>query len=315
MEPLRIERNMCRFMKQNTIWILAIIFSITACRSNKTFNANLKLPLPTVIIGKPVKENKVVYTEFRAVTRYMQQVNFRARITGIVKAVFIRPGDEIKARQALFVIKPLELSMLENTGSMSHSLAGSLDTIFSNQNTFIQQVTVQEGDYVQPGSLLASALKKNSLAAIVYVPFAQVPLIQKNSPCTVEIPGKAMLESYFKKQLFTADNITQTQPYIVPLPSKLKLPGNMNLLVRFKEKEIYDGLFVPRKAVMTNEEQNSFWLMKMTNDTTAVKVKITIGWQGKQFIQVLSGNTHTTDRIIIGGAYGLPDKAYVKIAK
>ena len=306
---------MNRFFKWTILWMTSTLLFLMACTDKVSENKNLKLPLPTVRIGKPVKENKIIYTTFRAVSRYIQQVNFRARTAGIIAVVNTHPGDEIKTRQPLFVIKPLELSVLENSGSLSPSMAGSLDTIVSKQNALIQQVIVQEGDYVQPGNLLASALKRNSLSAIVYVPFTQVPLIQKDSPCLVEIPGKEEVKSYFKKQLYTADNITQTQPYIVPLPPNLKLPGDMNLMIRFKEKEIHNGIFVPRKAVLTNEEENSFWLMKMANDTTAVKVPITIGWHGKQLIQVLSGNIETNDKIITEGAYGLPDTAYVKIAK
>lgn len=315
MESLRIERNMCRFMKQNTIWILAIVFSITACRSNKTFNANPKFPLPPVTIGTPVKGNKTVYTEFRAVSRYLQSINYRARTAGIITRVFTRPGDDVKLHQPLFIIKPAELSALESSGSLSHSIINSGDTIFSDQKSLTNHVLVQDGDYVQPGNLLATAFKENSLVAVTYVPFSQVPLIKINSPCTVEVPGKGNVKSFFKKQLFLADNITQTQPFIVPLPGSLRLSGNMNLSVHFKEKEIHNGIFVPREAVLTNEEENIFWLMKMANDTTAVRVPVTIGWQGKNSIQVLSGNINTSDKIITGGAYGLPDTAYVRIVK
>jgi hypothetical protein len=297
------------------MWMVAILLFASACKNKTSENTKLKLPLPLVSIDNPIRKDKIIYTEFRAISQYLQTVNFRARTAGIITAVFTRPGDKIKKRQALFVIKPLELSVLENTGSFTHALMNSLDTVFSNQSAFTNQVMVQEGDYVQPGSLLASAFKKNSLAAVTYVPFNQTSLIKKNSPCTVEIPGRRNVNAHFGKQLFTADNITQTQPYIVPLPSNLNLSGNMNLLVRFKEKEIHDGIFVPRKAVLTNEEENTFWLMKMTNDTTAIKIPVNIGWQGENLIQILSGNIQTTDKVITEGAYGLPDTAYVKIAK
>jgi len=209
----------------------------------------------------------------------------------------------------------MEMSALEGAGTLSDSLINSGDTIFSEQFAFTKQVLVQEGDYVQPGSLLAVAFKENSLAAVTYVPFSEVPFIKKNSPCTVEIPGRHNVSSYFQKQLFLADNITQTQPYVVPLPPKLKLAGNMNLLVKFKVKEIRDGLFLPRKAILTNEEETSFWIMKMVNDTTAVKIPVTLGWQGKKQFQIFSNRVGVTDRVITEGAYGLPDTAYVKIAK
>lgn len=306
---------MRRFIKRNAVWVLAIVLSITACKSNKTPDANIKLPLPTVTVGKPVMKNKIVYTEFRAVSQYLQKVNFRARTAGIITAVFIRPGDGIKNHQALFVVKPMELSALQNTGSLTSSLINSFDTIYSDQSAFTNQVMVQEGDYVQPGGLLGTAFKKTSLAAIVYVPFAQIPLIKKNSPCTIEIPGRGNVKSFFKNQLYLADNITQTQPFVVPLSPDLHLPEDMNLLASLEVKEIKNGIFVPKAAVLANEEENSFWLMKMTNDTTAVKVPVKIGLRGNQYIEILSNNIGISDRVITQGAYGLPDTAYVRIVK
>jgi len=306
---------MCRFMKRNILWVLTILLSTTSCVHKQNNNTSLKLPLPSVTLGKPFTSNKTVYTTFRAVSRYLQKVNFRAQTTGIVTAVFLQPGDKIQNGQPLFVVKPMELSALGNDASLSHSLANSFDTIFSTQSAFTNQVMVQDGDYVQAGSLLATAFKKNSLVAIVYVPFAQVSLIKENSPCTVEIPGKKDVKSFFKKRLYIADNITQTQPFTVPLPPNLQLSENMNLLVSFKVREIKEGIFVPKKAVLTNEEENTFWLMKMTNDTTAVKVPVKIGLQGSRYIQILSNNIDVSDRIITQGGYGLPDTAYVTIAK
>ncbi len=303
------------FIKMNILCMLAALLFTTACKYKTAENKSLKLPLPTVIVKKPFKENKIVYTEFRAVSRYLQTVNFRARIAGIITATFAQPGDEIKVNQPLFVVKPVELSALENAGSFSSSVVSGFDTIFSGQNAFTNRVMVQVGDYVQPGSLLASAFKKNSLVAVVYVPFAQVRLIHKNSPSIIEIPGKGDVKSYFEKQLYVADSVTQTQPFIVPLPFDLHLSANMNLWVRFKEREIHQGTFVLRKAILTNEEENSFWVMKMINDSTAVKIDVTVGWQGKKYIQVLSGNLSDSDRILTDGAYGLPDTAYVQIIK
>ncbi len=308
---------MNKYIKWNLFWIAIVFLAASGCKRNsgKSNASSPRLPLPNVTVTTPTKENKTVYIKFRAISRYLQSVSFRARTSGIVTNVFIRPGDEIKAHRPLFIVKPMEMSALEGSGTLSNNLINSRDTIFSDQDAFTNHVLVQEGDYVQPGSLLATALNKNSLSAIVYIPFPQVPLIKKNSPCIVEIPGKSNVSSYFKKQLFLANTITQTQPYVVPLPPGLMIAGNMNLLVKFKEREIRGGIFLPKKAILSNEEETSFWIMKMANDTTAVKVPITLGWQGKKQIQILSNRIGMTDKVITEGAYGLPDTAYVRIVK
>ncbi len=306
---------MVKFSNRNLVWALALVFAVTACQQRNNNVSDTKLPLPTVSVGMPVVQNKIVYGHFRAVSRYLQDVNFRSRTEGVVTKVFTRPGDEIRAGQPLFIIKPVELTALEKSGSLAQGLDNSSDTIFSDQNALTNSVAVQEGDYVQPGSLLASAFKKHSLVAMTYVPFDQVASIGKKPSCTVIIPGQKPVKSYFKRPLFIADTITQSQPFLVPLPSNLQLSAGMNLQVRFKEREIHQGTFVPRDALLTNEEETRFWLMKMTNDTTAVKVPVTIGWQGENSIEIVSGNLKPGDRIVTQGAYGLPDTATVKIVK
>ena len=306
---------MFKLKNRNLVWVIAIVLTATACKNNNNSESDTKLPLPTVNVGSPVVQNKIVYEHFRAVSRYLQDVNFRSRTQGVVIKVFTRPGNEIRSGQPLFIVKPMELTALEQSDSLSQGMGNSSDTIYSGQNALTNTVVVQEGDYVQPGSLLASAFKKNSLVAMTYVPFARVTSIQKNTPCTVVIPGRKPVNTFFKKTLFIADNITQTQPFIVPLPSSLHLPAGMNLQVSFKEREIHQGIFIPRDALLTNEEENTFWVMKMANDTTAIKVPVTIGWQGENSIEILSGNIKPGDRIVTQGAYGLPDTATVKIIK
>lgn len=305
---------MFKFKYNNLLWVLVFLVAATACNHKNSSKTHYKLPLPTVTVGNPVVKTKAVYQSFRAVSRYMQDVNFRARTRGIVTKVFTNPGDEIRAGQPLFIIKPVEMSALEKS-AFSSEIGNSSDTIFAKQNVLTNQVMVQQGDYVQPGSLLASAFKKNSLVAITYVPFSKVSSIPKNNSCLVIIPGKSPVKTFFKKQLFTADSVTQTQPFIVPMPASLHLSEGMNLQVKYKEKEITNGIFVPRDAVLSNEEETSFWLMKMTNNTTAVKVPVTIGWRGEKSIQILKGNIKPSDRIVTQGAYGLPDTATVKIVK
>jgi len=305
---------MLKLKYNKLLWVLAITVTTTACNHKKTTNTHYKLPLPTVTVGHPVVKSQAVYESFRAVSRYLQNVNLRARTQGIVTHVFASPGDEVYAGQPMFVIKPVELSALEKS-SISHQLGNISDTIFSKQNILTNQVMVQQGDYVQPGSLLASAFKKNSLVAITYIPFSKVSAIRKNNPCTVFIPGKKPVNTFFKRQLFSADSITQTQPFIVPLPSNLQLSKGMNLRVRFKEKEIHDGIFVPRVAVLSNEEETSFWVIKVVNNSIVRKVPVTIGWEGKNSIQVISGDIKPSDEIVTQGAYGLPDNTRVKIIK
>ena len=112
-----------------------------------------------------------------------------------------------------------------------------------------------------------------------------------------------------------ADSTTQSQPYVVTLPSSLMLSAGINLRIEYQAGEIHNGLFIPRSALLSNEEETEFWVMKIGNRNTAVKTPVTVGWQGKKVVQILSGNLTENDRIITEGAYGLPDGTKVQITK
>ena len=300
------------FTLKHILGFTAAALLLSGCHQPSASKVTHQLPLPSVSLSHPHIETRAVYTKFHGVSRYLQSVHFSSQTTGVVSQVFVHPGDEIQKGQPLLTVKPVEISALEKSGTLTQQMRNSRDTVFSNQTVLVNQVAIQEGDYVQPGTLLASAFKKSSLAVIVYVPFAQVPLIGKNKNCMLEIPGSDHLKARFGRKLFLADSTTQTQPYIVSVPSRLQLASNMNVSVQYRIKEIRNGLFIPRPALLSNEEETAFWVMKVVHNT-AVKVPVTVGWQGKKSVQILSGNLNEKDQVITEGAYGLPDKAKVQI--
>ena len=73
--------------------------------------------------------------------------------------------------------------------------------------------------------------------------------------------------------------------------------------------------FCLSQLLITNVTQDSFWVMKLINDTTAVKINITRGIENDSVVQILNSNLKPDDKIILSGAYGLPDTAKVEIKK
>jgi hypothetical protein len=96
--------------------------------------------------------------------------------------------------------------------------------------------------------------------------------------------------------------------------SNNNIPENLIGTIRFSKTSAY-GLSVPKMAVVSDETQSSFWVMKLINDTTAVKTDITKGVETDKYIQIKSGNLTTKDRVIVSGNFGLSDTATVKIQK
>ena len=74
-------------------------------------------------------------------------------------------------------------------------------------------------------------------------------------------------------------------------------------------------MLIPKAALLSNEIQQDFWVMKIMNDSIALKVPVTKGYENKNMVEVLSPDLSLKDLIIIDGAYGLPDSTIVKVVK
>jgi multidrug efflux pump subunit AcrA (membrane-fusion protein) len=86
----------------------------------------------------------------------------------------------------------------------------------------------------------------------------------------------------------------------------------MNLIVYVPIKQKKNAFSLPLDAIQTNETQDEFWVMKLVNDSMAVKVPIIVGLQNDSLREIISG-IGPTDKIILKGAYGLSDSSIVKV--
>ena len=59
----------------------------------------------------------------------------------------------------------------------------------------------------------------------------------------------------------------------------------------------------------------NYWVMKLINDSTAIKVPVERGISADSKVEILSPHFALNDRIINSGNYGLGDTAFVKIIR
>jgi uncharacterized NAD(P)/FAD-binding protein YdhS len=62
---------------------------------------------------------------------------------------------------------------------------------------------------------------------------------------------------------------------------------------------------------LSNETLSEFWVMKMIDDTTAVKVPVKKGIETGDRVEILSPDFSPEDKILLSGNYGLADTALV----
>jgi hypothetical protein len=70
---------------------------------------------------------------------------------------------------------------------------------------------------------------------------------------------------------------------------------------------------LPKEAILGNETQTEFWVMKAINDSIAVRVNIIKGYENNNEIEIIEPAFNESDRIVLSGNYGLGDTACIQI--
>jgi hypothetical protein len=85
--------------------------------------------------------------------------------------------------------------------------------------------------------------------------------------------------------------------------------------IRIVKESVKTAVSLSKTSILTDETMQSFWVMKLINDSMAVKVDVTIGISEEEYVQITRPVFKTYDLFLTSGNYGLGDTAYVKVLK
>jgi multidrug efflux pump subunit AcrA (membrane-fusion protein) len=250
-----------------------------------------------------------------AVSRFMLKTSVKSDVNGYIRKVNVRPGQMVSAGQELFVIRTKESEHLGNTISKidtSFSFSG-LVSVKSPVKGYITDLICQAGDYVQDSEVLTSISDLNSLVFLMELPYELKKYLTNNKIVELTLPGGEKFKGSVQSSLPAVDPASQTQSYIIHVPDISSLPENLVATITFLKDTKPETVILPGDAILTDEIQSEFWIMKMTDSTTAVKVPVTLGMVTADKAEIISPVLNVADRILLTGNYGLPDTAWVKI--
>lgn len=307
-------------MKKIITFIIVSLF-VFSCKKNSETTA-----AETPVEAKPKTEVMVAYPSdtvklensvtLNATANYLLKSDVKANATGYITKMNIRLGDRVGRGSAIFGLQTKEARALGNTINKldpSFRFNGNT-TVVSPSIGYVAMVNHQIGDYVQDGEVLATITDASSFGFVVDVPFEYLQIIKNKGMLPITLPDATVLQGRVAKIMPTADAVSQTVKVLLQVPNNGNIPENLIGTVTFSKSMAY-GLSVPKMAVLSDETQTNFWVMKMINDSTAVRTDIVKGTETSQYIQIKSGDLTTKDRVIVSGNFGLDDKAIVKIVK
>jgi multidrug efflux pump subunit AcrA (membrane-fusion protein) len=291
-----------------------MVTALSSCHNSPaTSEEEVKVITPVTVVPityKPVTES----IDLPAVTTFINKSIVRSTTTGTVESISITIGDNVKKDQLLYTIKTREASAISNSlkGDSTLSFNGRIN-ITASKEGIISSVSHQNGDFVQEGDELAVISDQNSLVFILDTPFEFVKYVEQNKTCRIQLPDNQIITGTITGKLAEMEPQSQTVRYVIKPVFSGHLPAYLNAIVKIIKGSRAKAAILPKSAVLGNETETEFWVMKLINDSLAIKVPVTKGFENNEEVEITSPEFLQTDRIILTGNYGLPDTARVKI--
>lgn len=256
------------------------------------------------------------FLTFNGTTQYQQREDIKANVTGYISRMPFQTGDKIRKGQIFASIRTKEQDAIGEAVKIDSSLAKFVKPIgvTSNATGIISNLKVVANDYVSEGDVMATVSQPNTLAVLVSIPFEYAKKVQIGTPCKIILRGHPEIDAKISSVLTTTDSIGQAQHYLIRLPGE-DLPENLNVQVRIVSEKAQNALTIPKEAIQTNELLTSFWVLKVTNDTLALKINVQPMLENDSLVQIHSEALHENDRVIISGGYQMQDSTLVSIEK
>jgi multidrug efflux pump subunit AcrA (membrane-fusion protein) len=255
------------------------------------------------------------YIELNAVSAFLQKSYVKATANGYLQTNDVYPGKQVEAGQTLFTLKTKEAQTLGNSIKILDSTFkfSGLIHINAGQHGYITQLNHQSGDYVQDGEQLAVISDRNSFVFLLELPYELRRSVLSQRTVDLLLPDGEKLKGTIGPVMPTVDSVSQTQNVVIRINPTNTIPENLIAKVRIQKKSGPSGSSLPKAAVLTDETESDFWVMKMIDSSTAVKVPVKKGIETADRIEILSPSFAPSDRILVTGNYGLPDTAKVKV--
>jgi multidrug efflux pump subunit AcrA (membrane-fusion protein) len=293
------------------------VLLLPSCRNKKeAATESIIIAKTPVLTGTPAFRDISDTMDLPAITSYLKRNVLKSSITGVIESVAATQGESVARGQEVFTLQTMEASALKNSQSGDSTLGiKGVIRVFSPQDGVISSLSHQTGDFVQQGDELAVISDSRSLVFILEVPFEITGYIVLNSDCAISLPDNTRLMGKITAKLPEMNMQTQTVRYVIITGNTLKLPENLiasALIVKESRKHV---LTMPRSAVLSNETLTSFWVMKLINDSVAVKIPVRKGIENSNEVEIIEPLFLLTDRILVSGNYGLPDTAAVIVGR
>lgn len=302
--------------KIQIIAYLIVLLALISCGQNskpaeeeKSSKVTTPVTVTSITTGSISK-----FINLTATSSYLKKNTIKSTTNGYITKISYNLGEYVKAGSPLYSIKTKEAEALSDYSKSNPEFAinGEL-TINAPASGVISEVTKQVNDYVADGDQLCIIAEQSSLVFLLNVPFEQNKHAAIGTKCEILLPDSTRIQGTIVSKLSAIDAVSQTQSFIVKPNTRAQLPENLTALVQLNESTNTKTQVTDKNCVLTDETMEKFWVMKLINDSTAIKIPVKTGIVTDMQVEILSPLFDKSDRLINTGNYGLPDTALVNI--
>ena len=272
-------------------------------------------PKTPVEVAAVLADSFVAEKTFRGMTYYLTSGSIKSPIAGYVTKIYVKIGDQVRKGTPLFGLETKEAYALGGKNYLHDPTLKNIGQLIirAPDAGLVTVVQAEEREYVQDGAILASFSAPDMFAFLIEVPVEQDSSVHIGSVCTIQLPNGRRIGGRIISTLAIADSLSQTERFVVKPDKPMILPARLGLNITFTNQQRNNALSLPKEAVLSNELQTEFWVMKLINDTTAVRVPVRTGLQRENRIEIISPRFTPRDRIVTKGGYSLTDTALVQL--
>jgi len=298
-----------------------ISLCLGSCKSNTKAeggdeDANVKAQTP-VTVTTVDQSSLTDYIDLNATSVFQQKNYIKSNANGYIQQANALPGHFVNKGEVLFTVKTKEAQAIGNSINVLDTTLkfSGVNKIKSPGPGYVSQLNHQTGDYVQDGEALATISDRSSFVFVMQVPYELRQYVKSGENIELTLPGGQTVSSHVASFMPSVDTVSQTQGVVLKINSGQQIPENLVAKARIIKSQKTNSISLPKSAILSNETQTEFWVMKLINPTTAVKTPVTKGIETGNKVEILSPKFSNQDKIVVTGNYGLADTAKVKIVQ
>jgi multidrug efflux pump subunit AcrA (membrane-fusion protein) len=298
-------------------FVTGLSMLLFSCKSAvKKDDEDAKVTTQTPVMVTAINDSSLTdYIDLNATSAILQRNYVKANANGYIQLVNTGLGKNVTKGQILFTIKTKEAQSIGNSINILDTTFkfSGINRIKASAPGYISTISHQVGDYVADGEPLAVISDRSTFVFLMQLPYELKQYVKMGQSVALTLPGGIKVGATVSSFMPTVDTVAQTQGVVLKISSSQQIPENLVAKARIVKATKTNTISLPKAAILANETQTEFWVMKMINATTAVKVLVKEGIQSGDRVEILSPKFTAQDKIIVSGNYGLPDTAKVKI--